>query len=159
MRKDSVVDVFSYEIGFVVTQRQSFPQWFSLVVRNGTYLQSKVTWKSFLAIGPWRYPSCVKALSSTLRLAEIIAEFTLPFLTWCYFFWHDVIFLTWCCFFDLISVNPLFVQDGVKKITTSVCFCTVLYKTTQTFDIVLKKIHRPNVNRFDGDIFLVRFDY
>ena len=41
-----------------------------------------------------------------------------------------------------ISVNPLFVQDGVKKITTSV----------QTFDIVLKKIHRPSVNRFDGDI-------
>ena len=30
----------------------------------------------------------------------------------------------------------------------------------QTIDIVLKKeIHRPSVNRFEGDIFLVRFDY
>ena len=27
-----------------------------------------------------------------------------------------------------------------------------------TFDIVLKKIHRPGVNRFDGDIFLVWLD-
>ena len=62
-------------------------------------------------------------------------------------------------FFDPISVNPLFVQDGVKKITTSLLFCIVFYKMMQTFDIVLKKIHRPSVNRFDGDIFLVRFDY
>ena len=29
----------------------------------------------------------------------------------------------------------------------------------QTFDIVLNKIHCPSVDRFDGDIFLVRFDY
>ena len=29
----------------------------------------------------------------------------------------------------------------------------------QTFDIALKKIHRPSVNRFDGAIFLVRFDF
>ena len=28
-----------------------------------------------------------------------------------------------------------------------------------TFEIVLTKIHRPSVNRFDGAIFLVRFDY
>ena len=42
-------------------------------------------------------------------------------------------------FFDPISVNPLFVQDGVKKVTTSISFCIVLKKTMQTFDIVLKK--------------------
>ena len=29
----------------------------------------------------------------------------------------------------------------------------------QTFDIVLKKVYRPGVNRIDGDIFLVRFDH
>ena len=29
----------------------------------------------------------------------------------------------------------------------------------QTFDIGLKKIHRPSVDQFDGDIFLVWFDY
>ena len=31
--------------------------------------------------------------------------------------------------------------------------------TMQTFDIMLKKIHRSSINRFDGDIFLVRFNY
>ena len=41
-----------------------------------------------------------------------------------------------------------------KKITTALFFAS-----SQTFDIVLKKIHRPGVNRFDGAIFLVRFDY
>ena len=60
---------------------------------------------------------------------------------------------------DPISVNPLFVQDGVKKITTLLSFRNVLYKTMQTFDSMLKKIHRYSVNRFDGDIFLVWFDY
>ena len=29
----------------------------------------------------------------------------------------------------------------------------------QTFDIVLKKIHRPSVTRFEEDIFLLRFDF
>ena len=62
-------------------------------------------------------------------------------------------------FFNPISVNPLFVQDEVKKITMSLFCCIVLYKTMQTFDIVLKNICRPGVNRFDGDIFLVQFDY
>ena len=50
----------------------------------------------------------------------------------------------------------------VKKKTNKndgVIFCIVSYKTMQTFDIVLKKIHRPSVNPFDGAIFLVRFDY
>ena len=62
-------------------------------------------------------------------------------------------------FFDPVSVNHLFVQDGVKKNNDVVIFCIVLYKTMQTFDIVFKKIHRPSVNRFYGDIFSVRFDY
>ena len=61
-------------------------------------------------------------------------------------------------FFDPTDVNPLFVQDGVKKTMTAV-FCIALYKTMQTFDIMLKKIHDPSVNQFDGDIFLLRFDY
>ena len=56
-----------------------------------------------------------------------IAEFTLRFLI-CYFFRHNVI----------IFVTPLlFVQDGVKKVTTTLFFCIVSYKTMQTFDIVL----------------------
>ena len=46
-----------------------------------------------------------------------IAEFTLQFLT-CYFFGMML-------FFDPISVSPLFVQDGVKKIMTSLFFCIV----------------------------------
>ena len=54
-----------------------------------------------------------------------IAEFTPRYLT--------------LLFFDPISVNPHFVQDGVKKITTSLSFCNFLYKTMQAFDIVLKK--------------------
>ena len=61
--------------------------------------------------------------------------------------------------FDPISVNPFFVQDGIKRITTLLFFCTVLCKTMQTFDIVLKKVHCSSVNRFDGDIFLARFNY
>ena len=43
LRIDSVVDEFSYEICFVITQRQSFLQWFSFVIQNETYLQFKVT--------------------------------------------------------------------------------------------------------------------
>ena len=65
---------------------------------------------------------------------DTIAEFTLQFLTW--YFWHDVFLFLF--FFDPISVNPLFVQYGVKKITASVFFCIIL----------------PEENRFDGDIFL-----
>ena len=38
-------------------------------------------------------------------------------------------------------------------------FCIALYKKMQTFDIVLTKIHGPSVNKFDEDIFLLRFDY
>ena len=29
----------------------------------------------------------------------------------------------------------------------------------QTFDIMLRKIHRPSENRFYGDTFLVRYNY
>ena len=46
-------------------------------------------------------------------------------------------------FFDPISVNPFFVQYGVKKITTSVFFCIIFLVE----------------NRFDRDIFFVWFDY
>ena len=46
-----------------------------------------------------------------------------------------------------------------QKNNDCIIFCIVSYKTMQTFDIVLKTIHRPSVNRFDGAIFLVRFDY
>ena len=72
--------------------------------------------------------------------------------------WHDVIFLTWCYFFTPFSVNPIFAQDGVKKMTL-LFFCIVLCKTMQTFDIMLRKIRCPSVNRFYGDTFLVRYNY
>ena len=41
-----------------------------------------------------------------------------------------------------------------QKNNDGVILCIVSYKTMQTFDIVLKKMHRPSVNRFDGAIFL-----
>ena len=59
-----------------------------------------------------------------------------------------MLFFDTMLFFDLISVNPLFVADGVKKVNDVVIFGIVM----QTFDVVLKKIHRPGVNRFDGVI-------
>ena len=37
----------------------------------------------------------------------------------------------------------------VKNNNDGVIFYIVLYKMMQTFDIVLKKIHRAGVNRFD----------
>ena len=46
---------------------------------------------------------------------QTLAEFTLRFLI-CYFV--DMLF------FDPISVNPLFVYDGVKKITTALFFAS-----------------------------------
>ena len=62
------------------------------------------------------------------------------------FFWHDLIFLT-----PYDKCKSIFVQDGVKQIFDGViCFHRLIYKTMQTFDIVLKKIHCHSVNRFNG---------
>ena len=61
-----------------------------------------------------------------------IAVFTLRFL-------HDV---TVCCFF-----YPSFVKDGVKKATSF--FFSFASSDTLSW----------SVNQFDGDVFLVRFDY
>ena len=62
-------------------------------------------------------------------------------------------------FFYPASVNPSFLWDKVKTMTTSSNFCIVRNKTMQTFDIVSKEIHHPSVNRFDGVILWYDFDY
>ena len=51
----------------------------------------------------------------------------------------------------ILFFDPTFClgMDGVKKTVTAV-FCIALYKMMQTFDIMLKKIHGPSVNQFDG---------
>ena len=62
-------------------------------------------------------------------------------------------------FFLLHDCKSTFCPGWGQKNNDVAIFCIVLYKTMQTFDIMLKKMHRRSVNRFDGDIFLVRFDY
>ena len=62
-------------------------------------------------------------------------------------------FLTQCYFFDAISVNQLFLEDRVKKITTSLLFLHHLKLDDA------KKVHDPSVNRFDGLILWYVFDY
>ena len=68
-------------------------------------------------------------------------------------------FLTRCYFFDAISVNQLFLEDRVKKITTSLFFLHRLKLDDANFWDRVKKIHHPSVNRFDGLILLYVFVY
>ena len=53
-------------------------------------------------------------------------------------------------FFVPLSVNPFFLEDGVKTISTSLFF---LHRLKYEM-----KIHRPSVNRFDGVILQYDFD-
>ena len=50
-----------------------------------------------------------------------------------------VLFIDTMLFFYPFSVNPSFLGDRVKKITTRSNFCIVSNKTMQAFDIVSKK--------------------
>ena len=61
-------------------------------------------------------------------------------------------------FFDAISVNQLFLEDRVKKITTSLFFLHRLKLDDTNFWDRVKKIHHPSVNWY-GFILWYVFDY
>ena len=61
-------------------------------------------------------------------------------------------------FFDAISINQLFLEDRVKKITTSLFFLHRLKLDDGNFRDRVKKIHHPCVNRFDGLILWYVFE-
>ena len=67
-----------------------------------------------------------------------------------------MLFFDTMLFFDLISVNPLLVADGVTKITALLFFASLEVRQCKLLTSC-QKIHRPSVNRFDEVIVLVRF--
>ena len=67
-----------------------------------------------------------------------------------------MLFFDTMLFFYAVSVNQLFLEDRVKKITTS--FASSEIRRCKLLGSC-QKIHHPSVNRFDGLILWYVLDY